>query len=89
MNTSSNECYPKSSNSIAQACTITFQGNASNQRQQDAFLFLDNWYQEALGITEVRAVESPFCLAVSDGVASSNYSQYCSKAVVKAIGQSH
>ena len=70
---------------LAQACVITFQGNASNQRQQDTFFFLDNWYQETLGITEITAVKSPFCLAVSDGVASSNYSQHCSKAVVKAI----
>ena len=30
-------------------------------------------------------VASPFCLAVSDGMASSNYSQHCSKVVVKAI----
>jgi len=85
MNTSSNERYPKSINSIAQACAITFQGNASNQRQQDAFFFLDNWYQETSGITEIISIEMPFCFAVSDGVASSNYSQYCSKAVVKAI----
>ena len=27
----------------------------------------------------------PFCLAASDGVASSKYSQHCSKAVVKAV----
>ena len=32
-------------------------------------------------------VASPFCLAVSDGVASSNYSQHCSKAVVKVISR--
>lgn len=74
-----------SEQSIAQACVITFQGNASNQRQQDAFFFLDNWYQEPLGVTEVTNIASPFCLAVSDGVASSSYSQHCSKAVVKAI----
>jgi len=85
MNTSPNESYPKSINSIAKACAITFQGNASNQRQQDTFFFLDNWYQETLGITEIIAIEMPFCFAVSDGVASSNYSQHCSKAVVKAI----
>ena len=71
--------------SIAQACAITFQGNASNQRQQDAFFFLDDWYQETLGITEITTVEAPFCLAVSDGVASSNYSQHCSRSVVKAV----
>lgn len=71
--------------SIAQACVITFQGNASNNLQQDAFFFLDNWYQEDLGVMVVTPVAAPFCLAVSDGVASSNHSQHCSKAVVKAI----
>lgn len=70
---------------IAQACIITFQGNASNQLQQDAFFFLDHWYQEGLGVMAVTSVQAPFCLAVSDGVASSNQSQHCSKAVVKAI----
>ena len=81
----SNE-YDPSIEALAQACAITFQGNASNNLQQDAFFFLDNWYQEDLGVMAVTSVELPFCLAVSDGVASSNYSQYCSKAVVKAIG---
>ena len=76
----------KSNTRIAQACVITFKGNANNNLQQDAFFFLDNWYQEDLGVMAVTSVELPFCLAVSDGVASSNYSQYCSKAVVKAIG---
>ena len=70
---------------IAKACAITFQGNASNNLQQDAFFFLDNWYQEYLGVMAVTPVVSPLCLAVSDGVASSNHSQHCSKAVVKAI----
>lgn len=70
---------------IAQACAITFLGNASNDLQQDAFFFLDNWYQEDLGMMTVTPVAAPFCLAVSDGVASSNHSQHCSKAVVKAI----
>lgn len=84
MTTGSNKSYANIQ-SIAQACAITFQGNASNQRQQDAFFFLDDWYQEDLGVTEITAVEASFCLAVSDGVASSNYSQHCSKAVVKAI----
>lgn len=70
---------------IAHACAITFQGNASNNLQQDAFFFLDHWYQENLGIMPVTSVQAPFCLAVSDGVASSNQSQHCSKAVVKAI----
>ncbi|PNK59678.1 PP2C family protein-serine/threonine phosphatase [Psychrobacter sp. FDAARGOS_221] len=69
----------------ATACAITFQGNASNQRQQDAFFFIDDYFQETLGITEVTSVRYPFCLAVSDGVSSSNYSQHCSKAVVKAV----
>ena len=79
--TLSNE-YDPSIGALAQACAITFQGNASNNLQQDTFFFLDNWYQEDLG---VMAVAVPFCLAVSDGVASSNYSQHCSKAVVEAI----
>ncbi|MEN2751244.1 protein phosphatase 2C domain-containing protein [Psychrobacter sp. FBL11] len=70
---------------IAHACAITFLGNASNGLQQDAFFFLDHWYQEDLGVMPVTSVQVPFCLAVSDGVASSNQSQYCSKAVVKAI----
>ena len=77
----------KSNARIAQACVITFKGNASNNLQQDAFFFLDNWYQEDLGVMAVTSVELPFCLAVSDGVASSNYSQHCSKAVVKAISR--
>ena len=70
---------------IAQTCAITFQGNATNQLQQDAFFLLDDWYQEALGVTAIMPVKWPFCVAVSDGVASSTYSQRCSKAVVKAI----
>lgn len=85
MTTSPNNFPLKSSRPIAQACAITFQGNASNQRQQDALFFLDDWYQETLGITEITAVAAPFCFAVSDGVASSNYSQHCSKAIVKAV----
>lgn len=85
MTSSLNNCSVKETLSIAQACAITFQGNASNNLQQDAFFFLDNWYQENLGMMAVTPVVSPFCLAVSDGVASSNYSQHCSRAVVKAI----
>ena len=80
-----NHCPSKETLSIAQACAITFLGNASNNLQQDAFFFLDNWYQEDLGMMAVTPVALPFCLAVSDGVASSNHSQHCSKAVVKAI----
>ncbi|WP_227430662.1 PP2C family protein-serine/threonine phosphatase [Psychrobacter sp. I-STPA6b] len=68
-----------------QTCAITFQGNASNGLQQDAFFFLDDWYQETLGIMPIQDIDGQFCLAVSDGVASSNYSQHCAKAVVKAI----
>ncbi len=82
----SNE-YDTSIGALAQACAITFQGNASNNLQQDAFFFLDNWYQEDLGMMAVTSVAVPFCLAVSDGVASSHHSQHCSKAVVKAIGR--
>ncbi|WP_201603066.1 PP2C family protein-serine/threonine phosphatase [Psychrobacter submarinus] len=76
---------PNTNQMIAQACAITFKGNASNGLQQDAFFFLDHWYQEELGVMPVASVQAPFCLAVSDGVASSNQSQHCSKAVVKAI----
>ena len=87
MTASLNNCPLKETLYIAQACATTFQGNASNQLQQDAFFFLDNWYQEDLGMMAVTPVASPFCLAVSDGVASSNQSQHCSKAVVKAISR--
>ena len=85
MTASTNDCSSKVDPHIAQACAITFQGNASNNLQQDAFFFLDNWYQEDLGMMAVTPVVVPFCSAVSDGVASSNHSQHCSKAVVKAI----
>ena len=87
MNVSSNNHAAQNMLPIAQACAITFQGNASNNLQQDAFFFLDNWYQEDLGVMAVTSVELPFCLAVSDGVASSNHSQHCSNAVVKAISR--
>lgn len=82
--TLSDECAPYI-RTIAHACAITFKGNARNNLQQDAFFFLDHWYQEDLGVMAVTSVQAPFCLAVSDGVASSNQSQHCSKAVVKAI----
>jgi protein phosphatase len=87
MTASLNNCPLKDISSIAQACVITFQGNASNNLQQDDFFFLDNWYQEDLGMMALTPIEAPFCLAVSDGVASSNYSQNCSKALVKAVRQ--
>ncbi|WP_372885595.1 PP2C family serine/threonine-protein phosphatase [Psychrobacter sp.] len=87
MMASSNNYPSRNTSSIAQACAITFQGNASNNLQQDAFFFLDNWYQEDLGMMAVTSVAVPFCLAVSDGVASSHHSQHCSKTVVKAIGR--
>ena len=85
MTASLNNCLLKGTLSIAQSCAITFQGNASNNLQQDAFFFLDNWYQEDLEVMAVTPVTSSFCLAVSDGLASSHHSQHCSKAVVKAI----
>lgn len=87
MTASLNNCPLNDTSSIAQACAIIFQGNASNNLQQDAFFFLDNWYQEDLGVMPVTPVASPFCLAASDGVASSNHSQHCSKSVVKAISR--
>ena len=85
MTASFNNCLLNGTLSIAQACAITFQGKATNNLQQDAFFFLDNWYQEDLGVMAVTPVTLPFCLAVSDGLASSNHSQHCSKAVVKVI----
>ncbi|AME01666.1 hypothetical protein AXE82_07770 [Moraxella osloensis] len=66
---------------------MTFQGNASNGLQQDAFFFVDDYYQEALGITPVRQCDDAFCVAVSDGVAESNLSQYASLKTVKTVKQ--
>ena len=68
-------------------CAMTFQGNASNGLQQDAFFFVDDYYQEALGITPVRQCDDAFCVAVSDGVAESNLSQYASLKTVKTVKQ--
>ena len=68
-------------------CAITFQGNASNGLQQDAFFFVDDYYQEALGITPVHRYDDAFCVAVSDGVAESNLSQYASLKTVKTVKQ--
>ena len=68
-------------------CAMTFQGNASNGLQQDAFFFVDDYYQEALGITPVLQCGDAFCVAVSDGVAESNLSQYASLKTVKTVKQ--
>ncbi len=68
-------------------CAITFQGNASNGLQQDAFFFVDDYYQEALGITPVRRCDDAFCVAVSDGVSQSNLSQVASLTTMKAVKQ--
>lgn len=68
-------------------CAMTFQGNASNGLQQDAFFFVDDYYQEALGITPVHRCDDAFCIAVSDGVAESNLSQYASLKTVKTVKQ--
>ena len=68
-------------------CAMTFQGSASNRLQQDAFFFVDDYYQEALGITPVRQCDDAFCVAVSDGVAESNLSQYASLKTVKTVKQ--
>ena len=73
MTASPDNCSSKTNLSIAQACAITFQGNASNNLQQDAFFFLDNWYQEDLGVMAVTPMASSFCLAVFDGVDSSTH----------------
>ena len=68
-------------------CAMTFQGNASNRLQQDAFFFVDDYYQEALGITPVHQCDDAFCVAVSDGVAESNLSQVASLTTMKAVKQ--
>ena len=69
----------------AQLCAMSFQGNAVNQLQQDAFFFLNDYYQTPLGITEVQTSEEAFCVAVADGVAQSSLSQYASLIAVKAV----
>lgn len=69
----------------AQLCAMSFQGNASNGLQQDAFFFLNDCYQTSLGITEVQTSEEAFCVAVADGVAQSSLSQYASLIAVKAV----
>jgi serine/threonine protein phosphatase PrpC len=68
-------------------CAMTFQGNASNRLQQDAFFFVDDYYQGAIGITPVHRCDDAFCVAVSDGVAESNLSQYASLKTVKTVKQ--
>ena len=75
------------SNLCATVCAMTFQGNASNGLQQDAFFFIDDHYQEALGITPVHQCDDAFCVAVSDGVSESNLSQYASLMTVKTVKQ--
>ena len=62
----------------AQLCAMSFQGNASNGLQKDAFFFLNDYYQTPLGITEVQTSEEALCVAVADGVAQSSLSQYAS-----------
>ena len=71
----------------ATLCAITFQGNASNGLQQDAFFFVDDYYQEALGITPVRQCDDAFCVAVSDGVSQSDFSQVASLTAMKTVKQ--
>ena len=68
-------------------CAMTFQGNASNGLQQDAFFFVDDYYQEALGITPVRQCDDAFCVAVSDGVSQSDFSQVASLKAMKTVKQ--
>ncbi|WP_435949899.1 PP2C family protein-serine/threonine phosphatase [Psychrobacter sp. DM8] len=70
-----------------QICAITFTGNVSHGLQQDAFAINDDYYQETLGVTEVQTYPEEFCVAVADGVAASNKSQYVSKAIVKSIAR--
>ena len=68
-------------------CAMTFQGSASNRLQQDAFFFVDDYYQEALGITPVRQCDDAFCVAVSDGVSQSDFSQVASLTAMKTVKQ--
>ena len=68
-------------------CAMTFQGNASNGLQQDAFFFVDDYYQEALGITPVHRCGDAFCVAVSDGVSQSDFSQVASLKAMKTVKQ--
>lgn len=68
-------------------CAITLQGNASNGLQQDAFFFVDDYYQEALGITRIRHCDGAFCVAVSDGVSQSDFSQVASLKAMKTVKQ--
>ena len=68
-------------------CAMTFQGNASNGLQQDAFFFVDDYYQEALGITPVLQCGDAFCVAVSDGVSQSDFSQVASLKAMKTVKQ--
>ena len=68
-------------------CAMTFQGNASNRLQQDAFFFVDDYYQEALGITPVHRCDDALCVAVSDGVSQSNLSQVASLKAMKTVKQ--
>lgn len=68
-------------------CAMTFQGSASNRLQQDAFFFVDDYYQEALGITPVLQCGDAFCVAVSDGVSQSDFSQVASLTTMKTVRQ--
>lgn len=68
-------------------CAMTFQGNANNGLQQDAFFFVDDYYQVALGITPVRQCDGAFCIAVSDGVSQSDFSQVASLKAMKTVKQ--
>lgn len=68
-------------------CAMTFQGNTSKGLQQDAFFFVDDYYQEALGITPVHRCDDAFCIAVSDGVSQSDFSQVASLKAMKTVKQ--
>ena len=68
-------------------CAMTFQGNASNGLQQDALFFVDDYYQETLGITPVHRCDDAFCVAVSDGVSQSDFSQVASLKAMKTVKQ--
>ena len=72
----------------AQICGITFKGNAASGKQQDAMYVVDGRYYSDLAMTAVFDCVDGFCVAVSDGVASSPHAGACANAVIRAIASS-
>jgi hypothetical protein len=60
MNVSSNSYFSNINSSVVQAYAMTFQCSANNQCQQEDFFSVDNWYQDILGTTEIKAVKALF-----------------------------